>query len=230
MITAASAARPNRANALHSAKTCEHGSPVAAVELARYVLGGIDLDPASNAYWNHHVVRADRFYDREANGLEQPWAGRVWCNPPGADEAAGTENLVRPYWERLVEHWREGLVDSAVWLGYSLEQLATLQGSPAHPLEFPTLVPCERFRFLEERNGAPPIERLGVSKVKRADGSVRMVSTGKPSSPTHGNFLTLLYSMRSASEARAQLKRFRAYAERLTTAKGAVFGATVRPL
>lgn len=206
------------ANALHSAKTCEHGSPPAAVDLARYALGGIDLDPASNGYWNQHTVRALAYYDRKANGLAKPWAGRVWCNPPGADEQAGTKSLVRPFWDRLVEHWREGLIDGAVWLGYSLEQLVLLQGAPAHPLLFVTVVPCERLRFLERRPGeAPPVERLGPD--------------GKPSGPTHGNFLTLLPTRRSPTEARAQIARFRERAAALTTRSGtAVGGAIVRPL
>lgn len=212
-MNTATKARPN---ALHSAKTCEHGSPPAAVDLARYALGRIDLDPATSAYWNEHTVKAARFYDRASNGLRQLWSGTVWCNPPGADEVAGTDNLVRPFWERLVEHWREGLIDGAVWLGYSLEQLATLQGCAAHPLMFVTLVPCERFRFLEPRRGAPPVERLGPD--------------GKPSGPTHGNFITLLPSRRSASEAQAQMARFRQRGQQLTTSKGGVFGALVRPL
>lgn len=216
MVTTAKPQRPARPNALHSAKTCEHGSPVAAVELARYALGGLDLDPCSNGYWNEHTVKAARYYDRAANGLAQPWEGRVWLNPAGADEEAGTDSLVRPFWERLVAHWRDARISGAVWLGYSLEQLAMLQGCAAHPLMFFTLVPCERFRFLEARRGAPPIERLGPD--------------GKPSGPTHGNFITLLPSRRSESEARGQVARFRERAQQLTTSKGSVFGALVRPL
>lgn len=229
MITAPASARPHRANALHSAKTCEHGSPDAAVELARYTLGGIDFDPASNAYWNEHVVRARLYCDRRSDGLKQPWSGRVFCNPPGADEAAGTENLVRPFWERMVAHWREGLIDGGVWLGYSLEQLATLQGGAAHPLMFLTLVPCERFRFLEARRGAPPVlRRVTVERV--VDGRAVLVPTDKDAGPTHGNFLTLLPTRRSESEARAQVARFKERAVALTTAKGSVFGALVRPV
>ena len=29
--------------------------------------------------WNHKV---DNYYDEAQNGLEQPWTGVVWCNPP----------------------------------------------------------------------------------------------------------------------------------------------------
>lgn len=229
MNAAPATSRPNRPNALHSAKTCEHGSPAAAVELARYALGGIDFDPASNAYWNEHLVRARLYCDRRANGLAQPWSGRVWCNPPGADEAAGTDNLVRPFWERMVSHWREGLIDGGVWLGYSLEQLATLQGGPAHPLMFVTLVPCERFRFLEARRGAPPwLRRATVERI--VDGQKVQVPIDKEASPTHGNFMTLLPTRRSDSEARAQIARFKERAMALTTTKGSVFGALVRPV
>lgn len=224
MAVAARTKKP-RANALHSAATCEHGSPPAAVELARYALGGIDLDPATSAYWNEHVVRAARFYDRAANGLRQPWAGRVWLNPPGADDDAGTDNLVRPFWERLVEHWREGLIDGAVWLGYSLEQLATLQGGAAHPLMFVTLVPCERFRFLSRRVKTGRVGLDGRELMADAPGPPR-----EGESPTHGNFVTLLPTRRSPTEAAAQVARFRERAAQLTTGKGSVFGALVRPL
>lgn len=34
---------------------------------------------ACASHWNYKV---DNYYTEEDNGLEQPWTGVVWCNPP----------------------------------------------------------------------------------------------------------------------------------------------------
>lgn len=59
----------------------ERYTPAEWVELAREVMGGIDLDPASCAAANE-IVEATTFFDLEANGLEREWLGRVWNNWP----------------------------------------------------------------------------------------------------------------------------------------------------
>jgi hypothetical protein len=53
------------------------------IELARKVFGGgIDLDPASNAY-AANVVRSKFHYTKLDSGLDKPWVARsVWLNPP----------------------------------------------------------------------------------------------------------------------------------------------------
>jgi len=56
-------------------------TPVQYIDMAREVMGGIDLDPASCRQGQENV-KAEKFYMREDNGLEQPWNGRVWLNPP----------------------------------------------------------------------------------------------------------------------------------------------------
>lgn len=42
-----------------------------------------DLDVASPLGVKTHVP-AKNFYTQQDNGLEQPWYGRIWCNPPFA--------------------------------------------------------------------------------------------------------------------------------------------------
>ena len=67
------------------------------IEAATEVLGGIDLDPASSATAND-IVQAAQFYTIRDNGLEQPWKGTVWLNPPyGGENRLFVERLIREY-------------------------------------------------------------------------------------------------------------------------------------
>lgn len=96
-----------------------------------------DLDVAADEE-SHH---APRWFDVTKNGLEQPWTGRVWCNPPYSDvhswvakawaefERRGGPSVIamllpanrteQPWWQDNVEPYRDRL-PSAVLHTYHL--------------------------------------------------------------------------------------------------------------
>jgi len=82
------------------------------VELARRALGGIDLDPASHAI-AQETVRADTFFTATDNGLERPWFGRVWLNPPY------NRALLSLFVDKLVAEYASGAVWQAILLTHN---------------------------------------------------------------------------------------------------------------
>jgi ParB family chromosome partitioning protein len=63
-------------------------TPPQYIEMARGVLGQIDLDPAS-CKASQKTVRAKYWYSAEIDRLKQQWKGRVWMNPPYAQPLIG---------------------------------------------------------------------------------------------------------------------------------------------
>jgi hypothetical protein len=186
----------------HSSKSMNHGTPVIVVEAARYTLGAIDFDPASDAYWNHHVVKASRFCDGGANGngLEADYTGRGLINPPG--DKPGT--LPPMFWDRLTGFWTLGST-AVVWVGFSLEQLPRLQipapalprgpkqypGNSIHPLRSELLrcFPSSRLDFLAPGKtfDDPPVPQT---------------------QPGHGNYIAFLPPLAHPDEATRMRARF----------------------
>jgi phage N-6-adenine-methyltransferase len=87
-------------------------TPAKYIELARAVLGEIDLDPASNPK-AQEVVRAKEFFTAEQDGLTRPWHGRVWLNPPYA------QPLIGQFIEKLVEERAAGNITAAILLTHN---------------------------------------------------------------------------------------------------------------
>lgn len=166
--------------ARHTMDSPEWYTPSPFVEAAREVMGGIDLDPASHEEANR-TVKAARYFTEAENGLLQPWAGRVFLNPPGGKDADG-KSLVVAFWRKFCEEIVGREMTHGVWIGYSLEQLQTLQLSGAlyHPLELAICIPRARIAFVE-------------NEAKRAARVAKLQAEGKnpngKSQPSHGNYI-----------------------------------------
>ena len=82
------------------------------VDLAREVMGGIDLDPASCDEANE-VVKADKYFTKEISGLAEKWSGRIWLNPPYS------RDLMPAFIAKIKESYLDGEVDQAVILTHN---------------------------------------------------------------------------------------------------------------
>jgi phage N-6-adenine-methyltransferase len=84
-------------------------TPKEYIEAAYQVLHEIHLDPASNPAANE-VVKAEKFYTAESDGLSQEWEGNVWMNPPYES------GLIGQFVEKLCDAYACGSVQRAVVL------------------------------------------------------------------------------------------------------------------
>lgn len=98
---------------LQSSESNEWFTPSQYVEAARELMGGIDVDPASNILANQ-VVQATTYYDIDTNGLDKPWHGRVWLNPPYGRDVSGSNQNV--WSNRLLVQYKAGITKEAVLL------------------------------------------------------------------------------------------------------------------
>lgn len=72
----------------------DYYTPPALIACARDAMGGIDLDAASNWAANR-VHRIPRYYHVGRSAFDNPWAGRVWLNPPYGDNAPWFAEILR---------------------------------------------------------------------------------------------------------------------------------------
>jgi hypothetical protein len=204
---------------------------------ARTIGAMIDLDYASSEYWQAHWppgMRPANFLDGrkgrdvliEADRrkvIKQCGAGLL--NAPGL--AAG--GMVQQCWELFEADHRSGWLDSGLWVGFSLEQFASVQGwGERSPLSsgITTLVPSRRGRYL-----LPPfaMEALLMKKMKRhLVGSAERKALRKKlkrlnerksdspipgDAPPHASYLSILWSHRTAVRRRQVVMAQRFLAE-----------------
>ena len=81
-------------------------TPPQYIEAARFVMGKIDLDPASSKTANE-IVKAKKFFTVKEDGLKQEWFGNVWMNPPYS------QPLIDLFCEKLVSEYRDKNIHQA---------------------------------------------------------------------------------------------------------------------
>ena len=157
--------------AQHSSNSSEHYTPPDIVEACRWLMGSIDLDPATSWLANQ-TIKADTFY--EVNGLVESWGGNVFLNPPGGDTAKvapSLKGMSRSYpciwWSRLVSEWLAGNVKQACFMIFQLNLLQSVQKMEDCPqtfFNFPMVFFRERIRFYypEDTMEGLPVEGTKV--------------------------------------------------------------------
>jgi phage N-6-adenine-methyltransferase len=136
----------------HSNRTIGTGenewyTPSQYVELARSVLGEIDLDPASCEV-AQRAVKAKHFYTEKDNGLKQEWHGRIWMNPPFA------RGLIDQFMEKLLGELEADRVLSAIVLTHNFTDTGWFHRSAE--IASAICFTRGRIKFINEEGSASP--------------------------------------------------------------------------
>lgn len=154
-------------------------TPAFIIELAREVLGTIDLDPASDSDANK-TIQATKYYDKD--GLQNVWLGRVFLNPPGGlvapgdyrqlaskERVKGAYSSAAIWWAKLVESYELGGVTEAIFLSFNLEIFLNAQKfyrmfGIKPPQAYPFCVPDKRVCY-PSANGGKANSPMGASAI-----------------------------------------------------------------
>jgi ParB family chromosome partitioning protein len=82
------------------------------IDLAREVLGEIDLDPAS-CEQAQETVKAKAYFAKADDGLTKEWRGCIWLNPPYA------QPYIVKFVEKMVEEYEGGRIHQAIMLTHN---------------------------------------------------------------------------------------------------------------
>lgn len=133
------------------------GTPDEIIDLARSVLGEIDLDPFTSPIFNERVRATNAIYGHGGrDGFAEPWYGRMLVNPPGPGAN------VRRAWAKLMIERARADFGGAIWVSFNLEDLRRLQPqgetSWISPLSsmfgWCRMIPRKRLRFVDGTGAA----------------------------------------------------------------------------
>jgi hypothetical protein len=128
------------AHVSHNTGNNEHYTPPAIIEMAREVLGEIDLDPASNEV-AQQWVRANTYYTKENSGLDYDWTGkRIWLNPPYS------RGLIEPFIEKLIA----ATVEDGAFICLTNNFTETAAGQKLLKASDCVCFPSRRIRFIRQ--------------------------------------------------------------------------------
>jgi hypothetical protein len=161
-----------------SSVTDQWFTPPDILDRVRRVFGSpIHLDPCGSAESNK-TVQATRYFTEADQGVDQLWcscagltpitAPNVFCNPPsgkyqGDNTRYRGKSNAAAFFDRCIMGLEREEIYEFIYLGYSIEQLQTLQTFPGFPPRAVICIPKKRIRFVDQ--------------------------AGKRNSPTHGNFI-----------------------------------------
>jgi len=123
-------------------------TPPEHVEMARAVMGSIDLDPATSHEANQ-VVKAEQIFTAEDDGLSQKWEGNVWLNPPYS------RDLMPAFVGKLCDSYESGDVEQAVLVSHNNTDTQWFQRLAGASTAI--CFPAKRIRFYRGEDVAAPV-------------------------------------------------------------------------
>ncbi len=138
-------------NVQHLSKSSLWMTPEPILEASRELMGGIELDLASDAEANERVKASAFFFE---NSLDFLWsATTAFLNPPGG------RGQPKAFWNKLLENWKNENIGQAIYIAFSLEQLQQNQTM----LDFPVCFPDKRLKYVpREGKAASPTHASAI--------------------------------------------------------------------
>jgi hypothetical protein len=118
----------------HQSGSSEWWTPPQYADMARKVMGGIDLDPASCAGANENI-RATQFYNICMDGLVLVWFGCIWLNPPYT--RGGTGSAQARFIKKMMGEWKAERIEQTIVL-LNANSIASGWFTPLH--DFPIYI------------------------------------------------------------------------------------------